>query len=176
LKDEIAIGKVTPRWIEECLDKEYKRPYTLSKSEHSSLSKHQSQQQMTLIAKTSDGKDCAMQKPEENMTKDVDDEDYAYNSCSAQDSDIGGGEEEQYQEDDNSAVAEMVVSDKCENNNKHNYNKVAINDGQQHAIPQTHLLEFEVDYEGAKLRIRCELVLTTYEVVNAQVVKNFDHS
>ena len=38
LKDKIQEGKITEKWIEECLPKEYKRKYTI-KSEQSSLSK-----------------------------------------------------------------------------------------------------------------------------------------
>ena len=37
LKDKITEGKITKKWIEECLPKDYKRKY--SKSEPSSLSK-----------------------------------------------------------------------------------------------------------------------------------------
>ncbi|MGC1931329.1 MAG: hypothetical protein WA667_20350, partial [Candidatus Nitrosopolaris sp.] len=43
LKDKIEQGKVTEKWIEECLPQEYKRQYT--KSEPSSLSKEQPKQQ-----------------------------------------------------------------------------------------------------------------------------------
>ena len=38
LKDKIQEGKITKKWIEECLPKEYKRKYT-TKSEQNSLSK-----------------------------------------------------------------------------------------------------------------------------------------
>ena len=38
LKDKIKEGKITAKWIEECLPSEYKRKYTI-KSEQSSLSK-----------------------------------------------------------------------------------------------------------------------------------------
>jgi ParB-like nuclease domain len=48
LKDKIQEGKVTEKWIEECLAPEYKRQYT--KSELSSFSKQQSKQQIIEVS------------------------------------------------------------------------------------------------------------------------------
>jgi hypothetical protein len=48
LKDKIQEGKVTEKWIEECLAPEYKRKYT--KSEPSSLSKQQHKQQIIEVS------------------------------------------------------------------------------------------------------------------------------
>ncbi|MFZ0512865.1 MAG: ParB N-terminal domain-containing protein, partial [Candidatus Nitrosopolaris sp.] len=48
LKDKIKEGKVTEKWIEECLPQEYKRQYT--KSEPSSLSKEQPKQQIIEVS------------------------------------------------------------------------------------------------------------------------------
>lgn len=48
LKDKIQEGKVTEKWIEECLAPEYKRKYT--KSEPSSLSKQQHTQQIVKVS------------------------------------------------------------------------------------------------------------------------------
>jgi len=47
LKDKIQEGKVTEKWIEECLPQEYKRQY--NKSESSSLSKQQRKQQINEV-------------------------------------------------------------------------------------------------------------------------------
>jgi hypothetical protein len=48
LKDKIQEGKVTEKWIEECLPSEYKRQYT--KSEPSSLSKQQPKEQIIEVS------------------------------------------------------------------------------------------------------------------------------
>jgi hypothetical protein len=48
LKDKIQQGKVTEKWIEECLAPEYKRQY--AKSEPSSLSKQQQKQQIVEVS------------------------------------------------------------------------------------------------------------------------------
>jgi hypothetical protein len=48
LKDKIQEGKVSEKWIEECLAPEYKRKYT--KSEPSSLSKQQHKQQIVEVS------------------------------------------------------------------------------------------------------------------------------
>ena len=48
LIDKIQEGKITEKWIEECLSPEYKRQYT--KSELSSLSKHRPKQQLIEVS------------------------------------------------------------------------------------------------------------------------------
>jgi len=52
LKDKIKEGKITAKWIEECLPSEYKRKYT-TKSEQSSLSR----KKKDLILVTNEGKE-----------------------------------------------------------------------------------------------------------------------
>ena len=52
LKDKIKEGKITAKWIEECLPSEYKRKYTI-KSEQSSLSR----KKKDLILVTNEGKE-----------------------------------------------------------------------------------------------------------------------
>ena len=48
LIDKIQAGKITEKWIEECLSPEYKRQYT--KSELSSLSKHRPKRQLIEVS------------------------------------------------------------------------------------------------------------------------------
>jgi hypothetical protein len=48
LNDKIQEGKITEKWIEECLSPEYKRQYT--KSELSSLSKHRPKRQLIEVS------------------------------------------------------------------------------------------------------------------------------
>ena len=48
LIDKIQEGKITEKWIEECLSPEYKRQYT--KSEHSSLSKQSPTRQLIEVS------------------------------------------------------------------------------------------------------------------------------
>ena len=66
LKDKIQEGKVTEKWIEECLDPEYKRQYT--KSEPSSLSKQQRKQQIIEIS--TEGKQVSPEPQDDD--KDID--------------------------------------------------------------------------------------------------------
>jgi hypothetical protein len=61
LKDKIEQGKITEKWIEECLPPEYKRKYT--KSEQSSLSKKVQEESQPQIAMTTDGKSASYDEP-----------------------------------------------------------------------------------------------------------------
>ncbi len=64
LKDKIEQGKVTEKWIEECLPREYKRQY--AKSEPSSLSKQQQQ----IIEVSTEGKQVSPEQ--QNDDKGID--------------------------------------------------------------------------------------------------------
>jgi hypothetical protein len=77
LKDKIHEGKVTEKWIEECLAPEYKRQYT--KSEPSSLSKQQQKQQIVEVSTIPSNKEStnklkqsfskpSEQKPQQQIT------------------------------------------------------------------------------------------------------------
>jgi ParB-like nuclease domain len=66
LKDKIQDGKVTEKWIEECLPPEYKRQYT--KSEPSSLSKQQNKQQ--IIEVSTEGKQVSQEQQDDDKVID----------------------------------------------------------------------------------------------------------
>ena len=66
LKDKIKEGKVTEKWIEECLAPEYKRQYT--KSEPSSLSKQQPKQQMIKVS--TEGKQVSAEQQDDDKVID----------------------------------------------------------------------------------------------------------
>jgi hypothetical protein len=64
LKDKIKEGKVTEKWIEECLAPEYKRQYT--KSEPISLSKQQPKQQ--IIEVSTEGKQVSPEQENDDTS------------------------------------------------------------------------------------------------------------
>jgi hypothetical protein len=64
LKDKIEQGKITEKWIEECLPSEYKRKYT--KSEQSSLSEQAEDKPQPEIAMTNEGKSVIMNETSNN--------------------------------------------------------------------------------------------------------------
>jgi hypothetical protein len=66
LKDKIQEGKVTEKWIEECLGPEYKRQYT--KSEVSSLSKQKPKQQ--IIEVSTEGKQVSSEQQDDDKVID----------------------------------------------------------------------------------------------------------
>ena len=66
LKDKIKEGKVTEKWIEECLPPEYKRHYT--KSEVSSLSKQRPKQQ--IIEVSTEGKQVSAEQQDDDKVID----------------------------------------------------------------------------------------------------------
>lgn len=66
LKEKIKEGKVTEKWIEECLAPEYKRQYT--KSEPSSLSKQQPKQQRIKVS--TEGKQVSPEQQDDDNVID----------------------------------------------------------------------------------------------------------
>ena len=64
LKDKIEQGKITEKWIEECLPSEYKRKYT--KSEQSSLSEEAEDKPQPQIAVTHTGESVIMNETSSN--------------------------------------------------------------------------------------------------------------
>ena len=75
LKDKIKEGKVTEKWIEECLAPEYKRQYT--KSEPSSLSKQQPKRQ--IIEVSTEGNQTLQEQQDDDKDIDWSNEGQPYN-------------------------------------------------------------------------------------------------
>jgi hypothetical protein len=71
LEDKIKEGKITEKWIEDCLPKEYKRKYT-NKSELTSLSKHPRDKEAKVSCNQADGATAAtvIQKVREGDSND----------------------------------------------------------------------------------------------------------